>query len=76
MHSGKLVFTWVLEHVPQHHFRRCVQLYHGNRYVERFTCQDQFRAMAFAQLSDRESLRDIEACLAAQQDRLYPESVK
>jgi hypothetical protein len=71
MYSGKLVFTQVLEHVPQHNFRRCVQRYQGNRYVKRFTCQDQFRAMAFAQLSYRESLRDIEACLAAQQGKLY-----
>jgi hypothetical protein len=71
MYSGKLVFTQVLEHVPQHSFRRCVQRYQGNRYVKRFTCQDQFRAMAFAQLSYRESLRDIEACLAAQQSKLY-----
>lgn len=71
MYSGKLVFTQVLEHVPQHSFRRCVQRYRGNRYVKRFTCQDQFRAMAFAQLSYRESLRDIEACLAAQQGKLY-----
>ena len=71
MYSGKLVFTHVLEHVPQHSFRRCVQRYQGNRYVKRFTCQDQFRAMAFAQLSYRESLRDIEACLAAQQGKLY-----
>jgi len=40
MYSGKLVFTQVLEHVPQHSFRRCVQRYQGNRYVKRFTCQD------------------------------------
>ena len=59
MYSGKLVFTQVLEHVPQHSFRRRVQRYQGNRYVKRFTCQDQFRAMSFAQLSYRESLRDI-----------------
>ena len=71
MYSGKLVLTQVLENVPQHSFRRCVQRYQGNRYVKRFTCQDQFGAMAFAQLSYRESLRDIEACLAAQQSKLY-----
>jgi hypothetical protein len=71
MYSGKLVFTQVLEHVPQHSFRRCVQRYRGDRYVKRFTCHNEFRAMAFAQLSYRESLRDIEAGLAAQQGKLY-----
>jgi hypothetical protein len=71
MYSGKLVFSQVLEHVPQHSFPRCVQRYGGNRYVKRFTCQDQCRVMAFAQLSYRESLRDIEACLNAQREKLY-----
>lgn len=71
MYSGKLIFTQVLEHVPPHSFRRCVQRYQGDRYIKRFTCQDQFRVMAFAQLSYRESLRDIEVCLGAQQSKLY-----
>ena len=54
-----------------HTFRRCVQRYRGNRHVKSFTCLDQFLCMAFAQLTHRESLRDIEVCLRAHQDKLY-----
>ena len=71
MYTGKLIFTQALDHLPQHTFRRCVKRYNGDRHVKRFTCQDQFRSMAFAQLTYRESLRDIEACLKAQQNKLY-----
>jgi len=71
MYTGKLIFAQVLDHLPQHTFRRCVERYGGNQHVKRFTCQDQFRCMAFAQLTYRESLRDIEACLRAQQHKLY-----
>jgi hypothetical protein len=60
-----------MDHLPQHTFRRCVQRYNGNHHVKSFTCQDQYRSMAFAQLTYRESLRDIEACLKAQQNKLY-----
>ena len=52
-------------------FRRCVQRYQGNRHIQSFTCLDQFPCMAFAQLTFRESLRDIEVCLRAHQDKLY-----
>ncbi len=54
-----------------HTFRRCVQRYKGNHKIKTFTCLDQFRALAFAQLTYREGLRDIEACLRAQQSKLY-----
>lgn len=54
-----------------HTFRRCVQRYGGNHKVQSFSCNDQFLCMAFAQLTYRESLRDIEACLRAQQNKLY-----
>jgi len=54
-----------------HTFRRCIYRYHGHRKVKSFSCLDQFRCMAFAQLTYRESLRDIEACLRAQQSKLY-----
>lgn len=54
-----------------HTFRKCVARYHGERYVKRFRCFDQFLVMAFAQLTCRESLRDIEACLRAHQNKLY-----
>ena len=71
MYNGKLVFAQTLEHLPHHTLRRCIQRYHGHRHVKRFSCQDQYRCMAFAQLTHRESLRDIEACLRAQRNKLY-----
>ena len=71
MYTGKLVFSQAMDHLPQHTFRRCVQRYNGNHHVKSFTCQDQYRSMAFAQLTYRESLRDIAACLKAQQNKLY-----
>jgi len=71
MYMGNLVFSQVMEHLPLHIFRRCVQRYQGNHKIQSFTCLDQFRCMAFAQLTYRESLRDIEACLRAQQNKLY-----
>ncbi len=71
MYTGKLVFAQVLDFLPLHTFRRCVHRYDGNRYIKSFSCQDQYRCMAFAQLAYRESLRDIEACLKAQRNKLY-----
>jgi len=71
MHLGKTVFAQLMDFVPAHEFRRCVHRYQGNRKVSRFSCWDQFLAMAFAQLTYRESLRDIETCLRALGRRLY-----
>ncbi len=71
MYTGKLVFAQAMDHLPMHTFRRCIQRYDGNRHVKRFSCQDQYRCMAFAQLTYRDSLRDIEACLKAQSNKLY-----
>ena len=71
MYTGKLVFSQAMDHLPQHTLRRCIQRYNGNQHIKRFTCQDQYRCMAFAQLTYRESLRDIEACLKAQSNKLY-----
>jgi Domain of unknown function (DUF4372)/Transposase DDE domain len=71
MHQGKLVFAQVMAHLPLSTFRRCVARYDGEHKVKSFSCLDQFYAMAFAQLTFRESLRDIEACLATQRHRLY-----
>ena len=71
MHEGKLVFSQVTDHLPLHTFRRCVQRYHGERYVKKFRCFDQYLVMAFAQLTYRESLRGIEACLRSQNSKLY-----
>jgi len=71
MHSGKLVFAQVMEFAPWHTFRRLVAKYKGNFNVRSFSCADQFLCMAFAQLTYRESLRDVEACLRAQPTKLY-----
>jgi hypothetical protein len=71
MHVGRLVFSQVIDHLPMHTFRRCVARYDGNRYKKTFSCFDHYFCMAFAQLTFRESLRDIEACLRAHKDKLY-----
>ena len=71
MYSGPLVFTQVMDFLPMKTFRRCVDRYQGNFGIKHFTCLDQFRTMAFAQITYRESLRDIEACLRSQTNKLY-----
>ena len=71
MHSGRTVFSQVFDFMPQREFKRCVDRYQGNYKVQKFTCQEQFRCMAFAQLTYRHSLRDIEVCLRALGSRLY-----
>jgi hypothetical protein len=71
MYAGKLVFAQVMEYAPWHTFRRLVMKYRGDFNVRSFSCLDQFLCMAFAQLTYRESLRDIEACLGAQPAKLY-----
>lgn len=71
MHAGQLVFAQLMEFAPWHTFRRLVSKYHGDFNVRTFSCLDQFLCMAFAQLTYRESLRDIEACLRAQPTKLY-----
>ena len=71
MNLGRTVFSQLMEFLPAYEFQFCVERYHGNRYVKDFSCLDQFLCLAFAQLTYRESLRDIEACLRAQQSKLY-----
>ena len=71
MHSGKLVFAQLMEFFPRHDFDKCVRRYRGNIRTRDFSCRDQFLAMAFAQLTYRESLRDIETCLRSVQPKLY-----
>jgi hypothetical protein len=71
MNAGRTVFSQLMEFVSPYEFQLCVDRYHGNRYVKDFSCWDQFLCMAFAQLTFRDSLRDIEACLRAQQSKLY-----
>ena len=71
MNSGKTVFSQLMDFLPMHQFCKCVQKYDGNHGVRSFSCLDQFYCMAFAQLTYRESLRDIEACLRAIGPRRY-----
>jgi hypothetical protein len=71
VYTGRIVFSQVMDHMPSHIFRRCVKRYQGNHKIHTFTCLDQYLCMAFAQLTYRESLRDIEVCLRAQSSKLY-----
>jgi hypothetical protein len=71
MYSGQVVFAQVMEFLPRHEFNSCVRRYGGNRRPRGFTCRDQFLCLAFAQLTFRESLRDIETCLRAIGPKLY-----
>lgn len=71
MNQGKLVFAQLMQHLPLTTFQRCIDRYQGHHKVKTFSCLDHFLCMAFAQLTFRESLRDIETCLRAQQSKLY-----
>jgi transposase len=71
MNSGRTVFAQMIEHLSHKEFQKCVVRYGGDRYAKKFSCWEQFLAMSFAQLTYRESLRDIEACLGAVGGKLY-----
>jgi len=71
MNSGRTVFAQLIDHLPHKKFQKCVAHYRGDRYAKNFSCWDQYLAMAFAQLTYRESLRDIETCLGAIGGKLY-----
>ena len=71
MHSGKAVFAQLVAGVHAEHFRRCVTRYHGHYKVRQFSCWDQFLAMAFAQVTFRDSLADLEICLRSRREQLY-----
>jgi IS4 transposase len=71
MHKGRIIFAQLLDFLPRHELRRCVARYRGDYRVRRFSCFDQFLAMSFAQLTGRESLRDIETCLRVMRPKLY-----
>ena len=71
MNLGRTVFAQLMEHLPSYEFQKCVARYHGDSYFRGFSCLDQYLAMAFAQLTYRESLRDIEACLRSVGPKLY-----
>ena len=71
MHAGQLVFSQVMDYLPLHTFRSYVARYQGERHVKQFRCLVHYLVMAFAQLTYRESLRDIAVCLRAHQSKLY-----
>ena len=71
MHTGQSVFSQIMDFVPMYEFRKCVQRYHGNYKVRDFSCWNQFLCLAFAQLTYRESLRDIVCCLRSMERKLY-----
>jgi hypothetical protein len=71
MHAGRIVFAQLIDHLPPYEFHKCVERYHGNSKLRGFSCLDQFLCLAFAQLTFRESLRDIEACLRSVPSKLY-----
>ncbi len=71
MNIGKTVFAQLMEFLPPYEFQKCVERYQGNYKIKSFSCWDQFLAMSFAQLTYRESLRDIQACLRGNQQKLY-----
>lgn len=71
MNQGRTIFAQLAEHLPHKEFQKCVARYHGDSNLRGFSCWDQYLAMSFAQLTYRESLRDIEACLGAMLPKLY-----
>ncbi|MGZ6237936.1 MAG: IS4 family transposase [Syntrophales bacterium] len=71
MNFGKTIFSQLMEFLPTYEFRQCVKRYRGNYKIKSFSCWDQFLCMAFAQLTYRESLRDIQACLRGNHQKLY-----
>ena len=71
MHAGRIIFAQLMDFLPTHEFNRCVRRYRGNNKVRRFSCRDQFLCMAFAQLTARESLREIETCLRSMKHKLF-----
>ncbi len=71
MHVGRIVFAQLMDHLPAYEFHKCVERYRGDYKFRGFSCLDQFLCLAFAQLTFRESLRDIEACLRSVENKLY-----
>ena len=71
MHTGRVLFSQLMDFLPKHEFNKCIHRYRGNYRARYFKCYDQFLCMAFAQLTGRQSLRDIETCLRAMQSKLY-----
>jgi len=76
MNQGKTVLSQLMSFLPEYEFSKCVDTYNGNYRVRTFTCREHFYVMSFAQLTYRESLRDIEACLTALSGKLYHSGIK
>ncbi len=76
MNDGRIVFSQIMDYLPRRRFKSCVDRYRGDHRVRTFSCLDQFYCMSFAQLTGRESLRDIEACLRAIGPKLYHAGIK
>jgi hypothetical protein len=76
MYQGRIVFSQIMDYLPDRQFKACVNRYRGDHRIRTFTCLDQFYCMSFAQLTGRESLRDIEACLRAVGPKLYHAGMK
>lgn len=76
MYCGRTVFTQIMDLIPRRYFANCIERYRGHYKVKTFSCQEQFRCMAFAQLTYRHSLRDVEVCLRALGPRLYHMGIK
>ncbi len=76
MNAGKTVFAQIMSFLPDYEFNKCVDKYKGNHRVRSFTCKEHFYVMGFAQLTYRESLRDIESCLTAFSNKLYHSGIK
>ncbi len=71
MNTGKTIFAQLLQYLPRYEFNKCIDSYNGHYKVRRFSCWDQLLCMSFAQLTGRESLRDIEVCLNSHRQKLY-----
>jgi transposase len=71
MNTERIIFSQLMDFIPKHQFNQCVRRYHGNYRCRSFSCFDQFLCLAFAQLTFRESLRDVETCLRAMRPKLY-----
>jgi hypothetical protein len=76
MNSGKTIFSQLINYIPKAYFDKMVLKYNGNRRLRTFSCWDQYLSMAFAQLTYRESLRDIQACLRSNSNKLYHMGIK
>ena len=76
MHTGRTVFSQLMDFIPKTDFEKCVQRYKGNYRIRKFSCYNQYLCMSFAQLTYRESLRDIETCLRAMKSKLYHAGIR